>query len=115
MLLLWSANLEKGRDLEFKKFVMKNLATYKKRVPPGCTLRGCYGATFNLGPNDVTWIWEFSKFKDLDSAREFSDPVIDKLSIEEFDFYVPGSANSVILRDVGEWSVLPPKKQKKSK
>jgi len=111
MLMLWSANLEKGRDLEFKKFMAKNLATYKKRTPPGFVLKGVYGSTFNIGRYDVTWIWEFKKFADLDAAREFKDPVMEKLWVEEADFYVPGSMNTVILRDVGEWSVLPPKKK----
>jgi len=113
MLMLWSANLEKGRDLEFKKFMAKNLATYKKRTPPRCILKGVYGSTFNIGRYDVTWIWEFKKFADLDAAREFNDPVMEKLWVEEADFYVPGSMNTVILRDVGEWSVLPPKKKSK--
>jgi hypothetical protein len=115
MLLLWSANYEKGRDLEYKNFMAKNLATYKKRPPPGCVLKGVYGSTFNIGQYDVTWIWEFKKFADLDAVREYSDPVMEKLWIEEADFYVPGSMNTVILRDVGEWSVLPPKKSKRSR
>lgn len=114
MLLLWSANYEKGRDLEYQNFMKKNLATYKKHAPPGCILKGVYGSTFNLGKYDVTWIWEFRKFADLDAARDFSDPVMDKLWIEENDFYVPGSANTTILREVGQWNVLPPKKPKKS-
>jgi hypothetical protein len=114
MLLLWSGNLEKGRELEYKNFIAKNLASYKKRHPPGWTLRGVYGSTFYIGKYDVTWIWEFRKFADLDAAREYSDPVIDNLTIEELDFYVPGSGNTTILREVQEWSVLPPKKRRKS-
>lgn len=113
MLLIWSANLEKGRDQEYKDFIVKNLETYGKRAPPGCTLKGVYGSTFNLGPWDVTWIWEFGKFADLDRVRDWSDPVIDNLAIEEFDFYVPGSANTMILREVKDWSLLPPKKKKR--
>jgi len=114
-LFLWSANLEKGRDLEYKKFIVKNLAAFKKHVPPGWKLRGVYGPTFYIGRYDVTWIWEFNRFSDLDVFRDFEDPVADKLAMEDMDFFVPGSFNSVILREVGDWNVLPPRKPKKSK
>jgi len=114
-LLIVSGNLEKGRDLEYKNFIAKNLETFRKRAPPGCKLKGVYGTTFNLGRYDVTWIWEFGKFADLDVARNHSDPVTDRLYADEADFYVPGSINSTVLRDVREWSVLPPRKAKKKK
>jgi len=115
VLFIWSANLEKGRDLEYKKFITKNLNTYKKHMPPGWTLKGIYGAAFNIGPGDVTWIWEMNKYADLDRAREYSDPVLDKLLSDEMDFYVPGSGATAILREVKDWVLVPPKKSKKSK
>ncbi len=110
-MLLWSFNLEKGRELEYKEFIAKNMDKYKKHVVPGWTLKGIYGSTFGIGRHDVTWIWEFSKFADMDVAREFSDPVLDALSIEEADFMIPGSNEVEILREVVDWSVLPPKKK----
>ncbi len=113
MLLLWSANLEKGSEKEYKDFVGKNIDAYRKRGPPGWKLVGVYGSTFNLGPYDVTWIWKFNKFKDIDVAREYSNPVIDRLMVKENDFYVPGSMNTTILREIEDWSVLETKKRKK--
>ncbi|HEX7392812.1 MAG TPA: hypothetical protein VF374_07690 [Thermoplasmata archaeon] len=115
MLLLWSGNLEKGREMEYKRFMAKNLATFKKHAPPGWTLKGVYGATFYIGKYDVTWIWEFKKFADMDAARDYADPVYDSLSIEEIDFYIPGSFDLTILREVDDWRVTPPKKAKKQK
>jgi hypothetical protein len=110
MLLLWSFNLEKGREMEYKNFIAENLEKYRKHTVPGWTLKGVYGSTFNIGRHDVTWIWEFSKFGDMDVVRDHIDPVLDDLSMEEADFFVPGSSEVTILREVGEWSVLPPKK-----
>lgn len=115
MLLLWSGNLEKGREMEYKEFITKNIDKFRKHGPPGWKLKGVYGCTFYIGKHDVTWIWEFEKFADMDVARAHSDPVLDALSIEEFDFYVPGSFDLQILREVGDWSVLPPKKSGKPK
>ena len=54
---------------------------------------------------------ECKEFADLDVAREHNDPVLDKVMVEESDFYIPGSFNTTILRDVGDWSVLPPKEK----
>ncbi len=115
MLLLWSANLEKGCEQAFKDFVCKNIETYRRHSPPGWSLVGVYGSTFNIGPYDVTWVWKFSKFADMDAAREYSDPVLDRLAVEEMDLYLPGSANTVILREVEDWSVTAPKKPRKRK
>lgn len=115
MLFLWNANLEKGRESEFKEFIVKNIGTYRKHAPPGWTLKGVYGCSVNIGPYDVTWMWEFKKFADIDTAREYSDPVLDRLSVEEMDFYLPGSMNTMVLRDVADWSVLAPKKRKKAR
>lgn len=113
MLVLWSANIEKGRDLEYKEFITKNIDAYRKHSPPGWTLKGVYGSTMNIGRFDVTWIWECKKFSDFDVMREHSDPVLDKMCIDEGDFYVPGSFNMTVLREVGDWMVLPPKKKGK--
>lgn len=115
MLVLWSANIEKGRDLEYKELITKNMDIYRKHGPPGWTLKGVYGSAMNIGRYDVTWIWECKKFADLDVMRDHNDPVLDKACIDEADFYVPGSFNTTILREVGDWSVLPPKKKEKGK
>jgi hypothetical protein len=111
MLLLWSFDLEKGKEMEYKEFMKKNMDNYKEHKVPGWKLVGVFGSTFGIGRRDVTWIWEFSKFADMDVAREFSDPVLDDLSIEEADFMLPGSYEVAILREVVDWSVLPAKKK----
>lgn len=103
MLYLWSANLEKGRDKEYQRWVAKNVETYRKHAVKGIKLLGVYGASMSFGRHDVTWIWEFSKYGQLDDAFEQDDPVVDRLMKQEMDFYVPGSASATVLRPVKDW------------
>ena len=103
MLFLWSANLEKGRDKEYQRWVAKNVDTYKKHAVKGLKLIGVYGTSMNIGRYDVTWIWEFNKYSQLDDVFEQDDPVVNRLSKEEMDFYVPGSMNTTVLRAVKDW------------
>jgi len=103
MLFLWSANLEKGRDKEYQRWITKNVDTYRKRAPKGWKLLGVYGASMSIGRHDVTWIWEFSRYKEIDDMFEMDDPVVNKLLKEEYDFYVPGSMSSTVLRAVKDW------------
>jgi len=103
MLFLWSANLEKGRDKEYQRWIAKNLDTYKKHVVKGIKILGVYGTSMNIGRYDVTWIYEFDKYRRLDDAFEQDDPVVNKLMKEEYDFYVPGSMRTTVLRAVKEW------------
>jgi len=99
MLLIWSANLGKGREKAFKEFIGRNIDVFKDNQPPGFTLLGVYGSPFSLASHDVTWVWEFDKFADLDAAKAHSDPALEKLYEEEMDHYVPGSYEAMILRD----------------
>lgn len=116
MLALVSFNLEKGRWKEYKKWVVNHLDEYRKHYDPlGFKLIGVYSSPDGLGPYDVTWIWEFRKFKDLDTANEVDDPALDRLIDQENDFYVPGPMNTVILKDIKDWDVTPQSRPKKSK
>jgi len=116
MLALWSANLEKGRDAEYKNWVLKHVDEFKEfYAPHGWKLKGVYGSTVGLGRYDVTWVWEFSKFGDIDAIYRLSDPKMDRLQDEENDFYVPGSINTIILRELRDWNVSTRAKPKKSK
>jgi len=105
MLLLWSANLEKGRDKEYQRWLAKNVDTYKKHAVKGCKLLGVYGTSMNIGRHDITWMWEINKYGTLDDVLEQDDPVVNRLSKEEMDFYVPGSMHTTVLRPVKDWKL----------
>jgi hypothetical protein len=113
MLFLWSVNLRDGADKEFQEWVKKNKESLTRYLPPRWRLWGIYGATFGLGPRDVTVIYEFDKWADLDAMREYSNEVADRMDAEFYSFALPGSSRGVVLRDVAEWVVTEPKKPKK--
>jgi hypothetical protein len=116
MLALVSFNVEKGRWREYKQWVVNHLDKYKEFYGPiGFKLNGVYFAPDGLGPYDVTWIWEFKKFKDLDTADEYDNPALTRLLDQENDFYVPGPMNTVILKNIKESVVAPPTRKKKQK
>jgi hypothetical protein len=105
MLYLWNANLEKGRDKEFQRWVAKNIETYKKHAVKGLNLVGVYGTSMSFGRYDVTWIWELDSYRRLDDAFDQDDPVLNRLVKQEFDFYVPGSMRATMLRAVKDWRI----------
>ncbi len=113
MLFLWSLNLKDDMEKEFQEWAKKNVASLGKHVPPHWKLRGIYGATFGLGPRDVTVIWEFDRWADLDAMREYSNDVSDRLDAEFGYFVRGGSSRAMVLREVAEWRVTEPKKPKK--
>lgn len=116
MLALVSFNLEKGRWQEYKKWVVNHLDKYERLYGPlGFKLNGVYFPPDGLGPHDVTWIWEFSKFEDFDKANEYDNPALDRLLDQENDFYVPGPMNTVILKDIKDSIVASRTKPRKSK
>jgi hypothetical protein len=49
------------------------------RAPLGCELKGIYNSTAVLGPYDVAWIWDFGRFRGIDSLYELGDLVIERL------------------------------------
>lgn len=103
MLLVWSANLKEGMDIPYKKWALKNIGEMRKRVPKGWRLVGGYGASMNLAPRDVVWIWEFNRYKDLDDLYDLVDPVLDRMTGEEAKFLIPGSIRSMVLRNITDW------------
>ena len=116
MLCLGRVNLEKGKDAEYKKWILKHIDEYKRLAAPhGWYLKGVYSSAFGIGEYGVTWVWEFRKFADIDAFYRISDPKLGKLMDEEDDFYVPGTSNTILLRAIKEWNVLTRAKPKKSK
>jgi hypothetical protein len=110
MLFLWSVNLKNGMEKKFQEWAKKNIESLAKHVPPHWKLWGVYGATFGLGPHDVTLIWAFDKWADLDAMREYSNDVSNRLDAEFTYFVLPGSGRAMVLREVAEWMVTEPRK-----
>ena len=105
-------NMKVGMEKEFKEWAKKNTDIMRKHMAPGWKFWGFYGATMNLGPYDVTEIYEFKKFADIDAARAFEDSEWDRISVEELDFMASWGP-SWVLREAQEWMVLETKKRKK--
>ena len=116
MLGLGRANLEKGRDEEYAKWILKHIDEYRRLCAShGWYLKGVYRSGFGIGEYDVTWVWEFRKYADIDAFYNIKDPKLDKLMEEEMDFYLPGTSDTIILKEIKAWNPPTGAKQKKSK
>ncbi len=101
MLAIWTVNLEQGRHREYKKWVVRNISKLRQYYEPlGWHIKGVYTSPAYLSRYDVTWIWEFEKYADLDTIEEANDPEIERLQDEENQFYVAGTAHTEILAEV---------------
>jgi hypothetical protein len=116
MLAIQSMYIEKGRKSEFKKWVAKNISKFREFYGPlGWDLKGIYTVSNNLGQYDVIWIWEFKRYGDIDTVDKASDSSIEKLLDEEYDFYMPGPANTSIYEEIkGGW-IDSPARSKRTK
>jgi len=104
MMYVWSGNLKEGKEKEYKEWVLKEyIDQMKEHALPGWTFKGIYGPSMFLGSRDVTEIWEFEKFADLDKVVESTDPVVNRLLDESFEFFQPGSCRGHVLRDIKDW------------
>ena len=104
MLYVWSGNLKEGKEKEYKEWVLKEyIDLMKKHADPGWKFRGIYGPSMSLGTRDVTEIWEFDKFADMDKVISNEDPVVNRLLSESISFFQPGSCRGHVLRDVKDW------------
>jgi len=56
---------------------------------------------------------ECNKYGDFDALRDHKDETWDRLNEEATDFFLPGEAEAMLLREVGDVKVLEPKKPKK--
>ncbi len=110
---IMSMNMKEGRDTEFKKWYKKNRADLAKYVPEGWNFVGIFGPTMGLGKHDVTQIYEFKEFADLDRMREYTHPVADRLNAEFMDFILPGNFETMVLREADDWVTIEPKKPKR--
>ncbi len=113
MLYINSLNMKSGRDTEFKNWYKKNRKDLAKYVPKGIKFVGIYGATMGLGRHDLTQIYEFDEFADLDSARKYTHPIADRLNEEFMDFVLPGNFETMVLREADDWVTIEPRKPKK--
>ena len=104
MMYVWSGNLKEGKKKEYKEWVLKEyIDPMKKHAVPGWTFKGIYGPSMDLGSRDVTEIWEFEKFADIDKVVESTDPIVNRLLDKSYEFFQPGSCRAHILRDVKDW------------
>jgi hypothetical protein len=110
---IMSLNMKPGRDTEFKNWYKKNKENLAKYVPKGWKFVGVYGATMGLGKHDMTQIYEFKEFADLDRMRKYSHPVADRLNAEFMDFVLPGSFETMVLREADDWATMEPRKPQK--
>jgi hypothetical protein len=111
MLAIYTANLEKGKEKEYKEWAAKNLKEYRKNLPRGWKLLGVYGGS--VSPPDVCWIYEFDKYADVDRMVEYDNEVVNRVDAENSHFVLPGTSRVTFFREVEEWHVRPPRQPKK--
>ena len=104
MLYVFSGNLKEGKEKEYREWVLKEyIDQMQKHALPGWTFRGMYGPTMNLGTRDITEIWEFEKFANIDDVVQSDDPVVNRLLSQSMEFFQPGSCRAHILKDIKDW------------
>lgn len=105
--------MKEGRYSELQAWVKKNEGALVKHAPSGWTYRGTFGTVLGFGKYDVAQIWELSRYGDFDTSREHDDPTWNRLNEEFVDFFMPGSGEATLLREIGDVKVVEPKKSKK--
>ena len=113
MLWIQFGNIKEGRYKDFQAWTKKNEGLLEKHAPPGWAYRGTFGTVLGFGRYNVAVMMECSKYGDFDALREHKDETWDRLNEEATDFFLPGEAEAMLLREVGDVKVLEPKKPKK--
>jgi len=112
-MLLWiqNFNIKENRMMEFQKFIKENEKTLAKHAPKGWKYMGTYFYALMLGPYTGASFWECSVYADFDTYRNHDDPAWIKLVKQVMDFWTPGPAPAMILREVGDSKVIEPEKK----
>lgn len=110
MLYLYSWNVKEGRQRELQAWTKKNEGLLEKHAPPGWIYRGTFGAVLGFGRRDTTQIWELRSYADFDAWRDHQEPTWNKLTEDFVDFFLPGSDEAILLREIGDVKITEPKK-----
>jgi hypothetical protein len=113
MLHIQFGNVKEGRYSELQAWIKKNEGALAKSAPAGWTYRGTFGTVLGFGKYDAAQIWEINRYGDFDTSREHDNPAWNRLNEEFVDFFLPGSNEATLLREVGDIRVVEPKKSKK--
>jgi len=113
MLYVTFGDIKEGRMREYQDWVKKNEGPLGKHAPRGWIYRGTWGSVFGFGEHDIAQMWEIKNYGDLDAARDHTDATFERLGEEGSEFFLPGSGQSILLREVGDLRITEPKKPKK--
>ena len=106
-------NVKEGRMRDFQEWTKKNETLFAKHAPPGWAYRGTFGTVLGFGRHDAAMIMECGKYADFDNLREHNDETWMRLGEEATEFFLPGSNEAMLLREIGDVKVQEPKKKKK--
>ena len=113
MLWIQWGNVKEGRMTEYQTWTKKNEGTFSKHMPPGWRYRGTHGSVLGFGRHDVALMLEADRYGDFDVLREWKDETFSRLFEEMQDFFLPGSGEATLLREIGDLRISEPKKTKK--
>jgi len=113
MLWIQFGNVKEGRMKEFQEWTKKNEGLFEKHAPKGWNYRGTFGTVLGFGRHDTALLMECGKYGDFDALREHNDPTWNRLNEEAVDFFLPGSGEAILLREMGDVKIMEPKKPKK--
>lgn len=108
MLYINGGNLKEGKAGELQEWVQANEGTLAETAPDGWTYRGSYFTVHNVGPFDAAVMWEIEDYADLDTARDHENETYLELLREAQDFFMPGSADTIIFREAGDTRIVEP-------
>jgi hypothetical protein len=113
--VLWIqfGNVKEGRMKDFQEWSKKNETLMQKHMPPGWAYRGTYAAVLGFGKYDVATIFECRKYGDFDALREHREETWDRLYQEAVEFFMPGSGEAILLRELSDTKIMEPKKETK--
>jgi len=113
MLWIQNFNIKENKVLEFQKFIKENEKTLAKHAPKGWKYMGTYFYVLGFGPYGIAgaWFWECSNYADLDTWRDYDDPIWSKLSEQIVEFGTPEPIPAWLLREAGDTKILEPKKK----
>lgn len=108
MIYMANFNLKEKKAGEFQKFIQDNEKSISENAPNGWKYMGTYFYVLGFGSYTCAALWECSKYGDLDTWREHSNPDWINLNKKFLEFVDETVTPSWLLREIGDTKVTEP-------
>jgi hypothetical protein len=89
MQIIFRGCLKEKQASAYRDWLAKNHDALQDHAPPGWKYAGTYFTVMGFGKFDVENRWELSSYGALDAARDHEDETLDKLILEQTEFFEP--------------------------